>query len=577
MRRHFAAIALGLASFVLSTLCRADDVAFGHYRPPLEFSEHVSSTLYLPMRDGVRLALRITRPAQQGKAAPGPFPVIWQHALSVTEGKDSTSLPAQAGFGHLPGLVAYGYVVVQVARRGNGQSFGIRRGYNDQTETDDAYEVTEWLAHQSWSSGKVGIYGCSNTGDAAMHALAGRPAHLKAVFAGCFSWSKYDAMRRGGIFAQWGTGPQRTVAEDMTAEPVDGDESKVLLAQAADEHQKSTNLLELWRQMPYRDSWSASVGSRFWSESSISSYPDQLRQPQVPVYIMGGWHDELRDQGIIALLNIPQSRILIGPWQHCMNPGFELLQEIHRFFDSYLKGLNTGLAAQPRIHYFTMNEGGVGKWHSANTWPVAGEHTERWRVTGTQLGTTPPASATDSTFGVHTDVDCPQGGVGPFMQPCLHPGQGLTLLTPTLTHPRTITGNPVVNLHLRLDRSDANLFAYLTDVGPDGTSTVITEGRLKASLRAEAVPPFIVPGTPWHRAYAQDALPVAAGEAVALRIDLLPTAYQIPAGHRVGLTLMGADYRERMRDNSVEGTMITLLSSPAEPSWLDLPLSGEAP
>ena len=31
---------------------------------------------------------------------------------------------------------------------------------------------------------------------------------------------------------------------------------------------------------------------------------------QVPVYIMGGWHDELRDQGIIALLNLPGSRIL---------------------------------------------------------------------------------------------------------------------------------------------------------------------------------------------------------------------------------------------------------------------------
>ena len=565
-----AAIAVGLLA---ATPSRAQDSGFGHYLPAATFTEHVSSTQYLPMRDGVRLAIRITRPARDGQAATGPFPVIWQHALSVSESPDSTLTPSEAGLGHLPGLVAYGYVVAQVARRGNGQSFGIRRGYNDETETDDAYEVTEWLARQPWSTGSVGIYGCSNTGDAAMHALSGRPPHLKAVFAGCFSWSKYDAMRRGGIFAQWGTGPQRTLAEDMAVEPVDGDADKKLLALAAAEHQQSTNLLEMWRQMPYRDSWSPLVGTRFWSESSISSYAEPLRQLHVPVYIMGGWHDELRDQGIIALLNLPESRILIGPWQHCMNPGFELLQEIHRFFDTYLKALPTGLAAEPRVHYYTMNEADGGSWHSAATWPVPGERAERWYLSsGQQLQSRAPSLEAVSAFNVRTDVDCPQGGVGPYMQPCLHPGQGLSLTSAPLEHDRVITGNPVISLRLRADHPDANVFAYLTDVGPDGHVTVITEGRLRASLRAEAPAPFAVPATPWHRSFAQDAKPLRTGEAATLHFEFLPTSYRIAAGHRVGLTLMGADYRERLRDPGTEGTRMTVLSSAADASWLDLPL-----
>ncbi|MGH8217944.1 MAG: hypothetical protein ACREUT_05175 [Steroidobacteraceae bacterium] len=46
----------------------------------------------------------------------------------------------------------------------------------------------------------IGVYGCSNTGDTAMHAVSIRPPHLKAAFAGCFSGSKYDAMHRGGIY-----------------------------------------------------------------------------------------------------------------------------------------------------------------------------------------------------------------------------------------------------------------------------------------------------------------------------------------------------------------------------------------
>jgi hypothetical protein len=571
-RLHYRMLLVLTASICLQVRAAPGD-GFGSYRPERAFTESVSSSLYLPMRDGVRLAVRVSRPALGGQPAPGRFPVIWQHALTITEAKDAALAPVDAGLNNVPALTAYGYVVVQVARRGNGQSFGSRRGYNDRTEDDDAYEVTEWLAAQSWSTGMIGIYGCSNTGDAAMHALSSRPPHLRAVFAGCFSWSKFDAMRRGGIFAQWGTGPQRTLEEDMSVEPVDSDPDKILLREAAQEHQKSTDLLQMWQQLPFRDSWSPLVGARFWAESSVSSYAPQLRQPAVPVYVMGGWHDELRDQGLIALLNLPGSRALIGPWQHCQNPGFELLQEIHRFFDTHLKGMAAGLTAEPPVHYFTMDGRDGGRWKSAPTWPVPGMRLERWFVsTATTLETRAPARDVTGTFLVHTAVDCPMGGVGPFMQPCHTPGEGFSVRSAALSADLTITGNPVVNLPIRVDRADANLFVYLEDVAPDNHIVVITEGRLKASLRAEAPPPFAVPGTPWHRAYAQDVSPLKPGAVATLHFDLLPTSYIVRAGHRLQMTMMGADYRERGRDPGVEGTRIILSSTSANPAWLDLPL-----
>lgn len=546
--------------------------SFGNYLPAPQFDEHVSSTLYLPMRDGVRLAVRVTQPARAGRAAPGRFPVLWQHALTITEAPDGTEPPVGAGLNHLPALTAYGYVIVQVARRGNGQSFGIRRGYNDRTEDDDAYELTEWLAAQPWSNGAVGVYGCSNTGDAAMHVLSSRPPHLRAVFAGCFSWSKYDAMRRGGIFAQWGTGPQRTVAEDVAQDPVEADADRRLLGEAALEHQKSTDLLALWKALPYRDSWSQAVGTRFWAESSVSSYAEQLRQLHVPVYVMGGWHDELRDQGVIAWLNLPESRILIGPWTHCQNPGFELLQEIHRFFDTSMKGVDTGLASEPRVHYYTMAAAG-GAWQTADSWPVAGSHTQRWYVSaGGSLVHAPPTRPAQQTFTVRTAVDCPEGGVGPFMQPCHTAGQGLSLTSQPLADDLTVTGNAVVGLPVGADRPDVNVFSYLEDVGPDGHIVVVTEGRLKASLRAETTPPFAVPNTPWHRAYEQDAVPLQPGQYATLHLDLMPTSYVIRKGHRLQLTLMGADYRERGRDPGIDGAQITVRSTPSEPAWLDLPV-----
>ena len=59
---------------------------------------------------------------------------------------------------------------------------------------------------------------------------------------------------------------------------------------------------------------------------------------------------------------------------------------------------------------------------------------------------------------------------------------------------------------------------------------------------------------------------------VTLHFDFLPTSYRIPAGHRVGVTLMGADYRERLRDPHAAGSAITVLSGAADPTWVDLPL-----
>lgn len=573
MRRCLLASYLLISSVTAAQAPAATASSFGHYQPRVQYTERISTSFYLPMRDGVLLAIRVSRPARNGKPADGRFPVIWQGGLTVTEAGETGIGGAQAGYQGVPTLTRFGYVVAQVARRGNGQSLGVRRGYNDRTESDDAYEITEWLAAQPWANGRVGVYGCSNTGDAAMHTLAARPPHLRAAFAGCFSWSKYDAMHRGGIFAQWGTGPQRTIEQDMAIEPVDGDDSRTLLRQAAEDHQRSTNLLQMWKDLPFRDSHSTAVASRFWAEGSVASYAAQLRQGNVPLYIQGGWHDELRDQGLVALLNLPRSRILIGPWRHCMNPGFELLQEMHRFFDTYLKGADTGLAREPRVHYFTMDGLGAGQWRVADNWPVAGMAIRQLRLAeGGALLAGGQAGTLGTEFGVRTDLHCPDAAFGPFQQPCPAPGDGASFSTGLLEQALEVTGNPVLSIGISTDRADANLFAYLEDVAPDGAITEVTEGRLRASLRAEATPPFKVPGTPWHRAFQEDSRLLAAGEAARLRFDLLPTSHVFAAGHRVRLTLAGADYRERERDPSVDGMRLRLLGDPREPAVLELPI-----
>jgi putative CocE/NonD family hydrolase len=556
--------------------------SFGHYQPAKRYSDQLSSSFYLTMRDGTKLAVRLLQPAVNGKIVAGRFPVVWQHALTISFDSPDLTGPRRDGYRSIPQLTDYGYVIAQVARRGNGQSFGARRGYHERNEAYDAYEVTEWLASQPWSSGAVGVYGCSNTGDAAMHALTVAPPHLKAAFAGCFSWNKYDAMRRGGIFAQWGTGPQRTLEEDMTVEPVAGDEDKKLLRQAAEQHQQSTVLYDLWKGMPYRDSFSPLVASRFWSEGSASSFAADIRRSQVPLYIQGAWNDEFRDQGLIAHLNIPGSRVLIGPWKHCENTGFLLIEEIHRFFDTHLKGIDTGLLKEDPIHYFTVNAAPAGEWRSTRDWPLLKREYSLLRlldgaklaapITAGARGTAGVGAqqALDISFKVNAAISsCTEAGSGSTVQPCHLAGEGLSFATDALSAEREVTGEVLVNLHVAVDRNDANLFAFLEDVAPDGKLTIVTEGRQRASLRTPNAAPWRMPATPWMRSNAEDVQLLQPGVAVRLQFAMLPTSYVFRAGHRLQITVTGADHRERDRPAQNAGATIRLLG--AESNFVELP------
>ena len=111
--------------------------SFGRYQPAQPYSEAVMTSQYLAMRDGVRLAISITRPSRNGKPVEGRFPVLWQHTLAVAASgvlASGLSNAMPGGYGAVPSLAYHGYVVVQVARRGQGPSFGKRRGYNDRSE-----------------------------------------------------------------------------------------------------------------------------------------------------------------------------------------------------------------------------------------------------------------------------------------------------------------------------------------------------------------------------------------------------------------------------------------------------------
>lgn len=61
---------------------------------------------------------------------------------------------------------------------------------------------------------------------------------------------------------------------------------------------------------------------------------------------------------------------------------------------------------------------------------------------------------------------------------------------------------------------------------------------------------------------------------MALRFDLLPLSHVFKAGHRLRVVLSGNDPRER--PTAPTGHALTLTSSAAQPSFIDLPVADAA-
>jgi uncharacterized protein len=561
--------------------------SFGQYQTSPSYSEAVTTSQHLSMRDGVRLAISITRPSQNGKPVERRFPVLWQHALAIAAPGILALNPASAmtgGYGVAPNLAYYGYIVVQVARRGQGPSFGKRRGYNDRSEAYDAYEVIDWLAAQPWSTGTIGIYGCSNTGDASMHAVTAANPHLKAAWAGCFSWEKYDGFWRGGIYANWGTGPERTIEQDVANTPVQGDEAKVLLRQAAEDHQGGTVLTQMWAAMPFRDDYAPGVGSRFWYEGSVASYLPQINASGTAIYIQGGWRDDLRGQGLLTYANLKDVKhVVIGPWGHCQNGDFNMLAEMHRFFDQHLKGIDTGMLAQDPIHYFTVNAPSGTEWRSSKIWPVAGTQLAKFFLAGSSptggelKPQAPTGSGSQTTFSIRYDVDCPAiarqpGGLLTGAPACPVEHGGPRFETAPLESDTEVTGDATINLWISSSASDGNIFAYLEDVAPNGKTSQVTDARLKASLRKVSKPKYENYGMPYHRSHREDAQLLKPGEPAQLIFAFLPESYIFKAGHRIRISLAGSDYRERDRTPVSPAPVVTIHNTPSNPSYISLPM-----
>lgn len=558
-------------------------------RFPPKYDGVVRTSRYITMRDGCRIAVDVFLPdgLEPGKRLPTMLHQTryWRYVAF------NGPLAKLAKSGRIHEIrdffVVRGYAWVATDVRGSGASFGYRPCEYSPDEIRDGKDIVDWIVAQPWSDGTVGATGVSYDGGTAELLASNRHPAVKAIAPLFSMFDPYlEVVYPGGVHLSWFTevwgrlGQQldRNIMPDLVKErfgplatlaakgvsPVDADRDGSILAQAVRSHAYNWDLHETVKKITFRDDRLPYTWSLGFASMSPYVKAGALDEAGVAVYSYSGWYDAAFAHSAIKryiTLRGKANRLTLGPWNHggkidCTPPGarrsrFDRRVELFRFFEHHLRGTETGIADEPPIHYFTMV---ANAWHATDTWPpkaqqrmfyLAADGLLNDREKPKQAGDACDAYTVDRTHGTGDDSrwDClVLSGRVVYPDRAEQDGKLLCYTTPPLEADFEVTGHPVVTLHVTHPHEDGHVFAYLEDVAPDGTVSLLTEGMLRAVHRklSDAKPPYphCVPYRTFRRA---DALPLVPGEPAELTFDLLPVSYLFKKGHRIRLAVGGAD------------------------------------
>jgi hypothetical protein len=556
------------------------------------------TSLYVPMSDGVRLALDVFLP--KGLAGGSKLPTI---VVSTRYWRAGEGQPPS---GEQRFWLARGYAFVYADVRGTGASYGQWFYPWSPQEVKDIGEVVAWISKQPWSDGQVGSIGTSYTGNTAqLVAASGHPA-VKAVVPRFIDFDVFaDLTYPGGVYNEmlvrdWG---KMVYAMDMNKVPgapngvrrVDNDADGKLLAGAIADHQKNPPLYEtIDTSIVYRDDVVKQFGGATNDMSGTYRYRDQIERSGVPIFGWASWLDAGTSQGVLnRFMNWRNPQIaVIGPWSHgggnhaspyfpadkpTEPPGTAQQEQAACFVRHYLRGQPTGMTERALI-YYTLGE---DVWKKTSVWPIAGTVAQRFYFAEeSRLDRTRPAAAGTDRYPVDFEVSTGTrnrwytqlgGGDVVYEERSAQDRRMLTYTSAPLPTDLEVTGQAVVTLEVTSTASDGNFFVYLEDVAPEGTSTYVTEGMLRALHRKLSTdPPPYRTTYPYRSFLRKDGEPLRVGQPATLTFQLLPTSVLFKAGHRIRVAVAGAD-KDTFQRLPAQGE-VTITVARGGKSFIDLPV-----
>ena len=425
-----------------------------------------------------------------------------------------------------------GYVCVRVDSRGAGRSPGFLC-HNNARENRDFHDCIEWTGTQSWCNSKVGLNGISYYASSQWRDAATQPPHLAAI---CV-WEGWvdnyrDSARHGGIICvfrknwqdmqvktvQHGVG-ERGAKSRVTGELVCGPET-------LSEQELAQNRENMWGEFLARP-----LDDEYYKERS-----GDLSKVTVPLLSAANWggqglHPRGNFEGYVRAAS-QQKWLEVHGGSHWApfytDYGIKLQK---RFFDFFLKGEANGWDKQPKVLLQVRHPGEKFVERAENEWPLARTRWTHFYLDPANKGLSPTPGAADQTVTYEAM------------------GDGVTFATPPLEADTEITGPSALKLYVASATTNADIFAVLSVLDPQGREVVfqgaldphtpVGQGWLRASHR-KLDPQLALPYRPYHT-HDEDQ-PLTPGQIYELDVEIWPTCIVVPRGYRITLTVRGKDY-----------------------------------
>jgi len=314
----------------------------------------------VPMRDGTRLLADIHRPQADGR-----FPALIAAAPYPRQLQDLGAPAAFIEAGTSDFWVPRGYAHVIANLRGTVGSDGTYTFFDEQ-ERKDLFDLVEWVAGQPWCDGKVGMVGISGFGAEQLAVAKKQPPHLRAIFPfdSRGAYGEFGGFRDeypGGVIHlfRYLVGHFSALHQNKGAPgPLPAEREKLWRdAMGNPDYKMYPHVYNVIAQKgqhmpPYYNV----LVDPYDSEAAVQKSEAEFNDIRVPTYTGSGWYGYTYKthlngcQHWFRNIKAPKKLLLAGP-AHLERPYHGFHNEVLRWHDFWLKGMNTGIMDEPAVRY----------------------------------------------------------------------------------------------------------------------------------------------------------------------------------------------------------------------------------
>jgi uncharacterized protein len=458
--------------------------------PEATHASVVEQNVQVMMSDGVALVGDVSYPAdlQSRMRAGDKFPVLL------------TQNPYGAGaFGAEYGeiFVTHGYIFASFDVRGTGRSAGTHDMFSPR-EAEDGAALVAWAAALEGSDGRVGLQGCSQLGINQLETatLLGANSPVKAMIPACASGDFYrDTAFDNGI---------PTIVGAALASP---------------------DAAEGGDMAYYRE---------YWKTRDRLARAPAIAEADIPTLLWSGWHEPGSLGSLelyVALQNLHAGRpvttpigvgtevsaryqVILGDWAHAggLDLGIEL-----QWFDTWIKGVDTGLATETTTPLHLAELGGTKRWINSRCYPLVEHYTPLYLAADGKL-----SKAADAMAG------------GDMLQWSASMSDALEYVSEPFADGALVAGPIAAQLHVSSTNSNMQLVVEVLDEAPDGQRKRLSQSSILGSLRRTD------PARSWYDADSlpqrphltlDEEQPLTAGESTVLDVPLWPSVWSVEPQH----------------------------------------------